>query len=117
MRTLRVRVSADGRVRALYNESLEAYAEKLGLKKVRASYVEPVNLLLRKAFHWLRKRFGDDGRVAAWTRTWPCRWQVDMSPIGGEIVTTDDQGESFASRRAAIDFEVGKIETLMGLGR
>jgi hypothetical protein len=46
--------------------------------------------------------FGEYGKMAAFTRTWPCYWQVDLSPVGGPIVPVE-----WASRQSAIDFEVG----------
>jgi len=51
--------------------------------KRRASHVEPVNVVLRPAFHVLRWAFGESGRVAKWTRHWACKWRVNLSPSNG----------------------------------
>ncbi len=72
----------------------------------RVSHVEPINILLRVAFRCLRICFGEYGKVAAWTRLWPCRWQVNFSPIGGKLFRVDENGNPFQGRRQAIDFEV-----------
>lgn len=42
----------------------------------RASHVEPQRLLLRLAFHLLRKLGSDESRLAQWTRNWPCAWRA-----------------------------------------
>ncbi len=67
----------------------------------RASHVEPVNILMRVAFKTLRKVFGEYGKVSDFTRMWPCRWRVNLSPVGGPVVPVD-----FASRDSAIEFEI-----------
>jgi len=67
----------------------------------RASHVEPVNVYLRLAFRAIRKLVRDDSRIAAWSRLWPCMWQVDMSPVGAGILPVH-----FSNRLAAIDAEV-----------
>ncbi len=56
----------------------------------RASHVEPADWAWRVAFTVLRFIFPDTGRVAAWTRTWACRWRVNTSPVGGPILTWAD---------------------------
>lgn len=110
---VKIHISADGSARAIYNEALAAYAKKLGYTKSRASYVEPVNSCLRWCFHRLRKRFGDDGRVARWTRGWSCCWRVNMEILGGTIYLGNDFGVPFVSRQEAIDFEVVILEGLI----
>jgi len=67
----------------------------------RASHVVPVNAYLRLAFQVIRKLVADDSRVAAWSRTWGCMWQVDMSPVGAGILPVH-----FSNRQTAIDAEV-----------
>lgn len=52
------------------------------VSRKRASWIEPVNPLLRIAFKALR--FAPDAsKLAGWTRTWPCRWRVNMRPSNG----------------------------------
>jgi len=67
----------------------------------RATHIEPELLPLRLAFRALRKAFGDDGTVAAWTRSWTIgTWQADFTPIGESIV------HGFQSHAQAVRFEV-----------
>ena len=66
----------------------------------RASHVEPWSLSLKFLFRALRGAFGDDSWAADWTRRWPCRWTVDLSPVGGPSYGL------FYSRDAAIEFEI-----------
>jgi hypothetical protein len=68
----------------------------------RASHILPWHPVLRVLFIVIRAMFGEYGKMAAFTRTWPCYWQVDLSPVGGPIVPVE-----WASRQSAIDFEVG----------
>jgi len=72
--------SPDGTARGLDTHTLDL--ESFGqVQRKRASYVEPFDPALRLAFHGLRWMFGEVGRVADWTRRWPCVWQVRI--IGG----------------------------------
>ncbi len=76
----------------------------------RASHVEPVSLSLRVLFRALRRAFKDESRVAAWTRSWPCYWYVDMSPVGGP------KRGPFSNRAQAIEFEIQMLNRFW-LGR
>jgi len=67
----------------------------------RGSHVEPVNPILRCAFHLLRQWLGDKGRMSNFTRSWPCLWRVNMKPVGGPILP-----QTYVNRLAAIDAEV-----------
>lgn len=71
----------------------------------RASHVEPVNFALRVLFYLLRFLFTDTGKVADWTRNWPCYWRVNLAPVGGPIMPAD-----FAKRSTAIEYEVAWLE-------
>jgi hypothetical protein len=71
----------------------------------RASHVEPAFLPLRVLFTLARGIFGDEGRIAAWTRVWPCKWRVNLSPVNGPIIPVE-----WASRESAIQFEVEWLE-------
>jgi hypothetical protein len=51
----------------------------------RASHVEPEAFWLRVAFRFLRL-FGDNTRVAAWTRGWRTLWRINTRPVGGPIL-------------------------------
>ena len=63
----------------------------------------PASPSKRAAFRLLRRLFGDRGRVAAWTRTWPGPWLVQMSPTGDVL-------GPFANRDAAVRAEVRYLE-------
>lgn len=42
----------------------------------RFSEILPTWTPLRLAFRAMRARFGEEGRVAAFTRRWPCQWEA-----------------------------------------
>lgn len=44
----------------------------------RFSEIVPVNVMLCLAFRILRRVFGEGGRIAGWTRQWPCRWRATI---------------------------------------
>jgi hypothetical protein len=67
----------------------------------RASHVEPDSACLRFIFHLLRRFLGDKGRMSEFTRTWPCLWRVNATPVGGMILH-----ERFRNRQQAIEAEV-----------
>jgi hypothetical protein len=71
----------------------------------RASHIIPANACLRAAWRICRV-FGDNTPLANFTRLWPCKWLVDFSPIGGDIVPIE-----WASRQSAIEFEIQWLET------
>lgn len=73
----------------------------------RASHVLPVNPVLRLVFRAVRFLVSDASRTAEWTRNWPCKWLVDMSPVGGGILPM-----YFSDRQAAIDAEVEALNNL-----
>ena len=64
-----------------------------GTRPIRASRVEPLNPVFRYIFLAIRKTFGDEGRMAACTRTWSCTWRVRLFlkpwPILGPFATRD----------------------------
>ena len=56
------------------------------VEKRRLSRILPKNPLLRTLFLLLRSAFGDEGRVADWTRRWKCRWVlVFLGEVVGEF--------------------------------
>jgi hypothetical protein len=57
---------------AVYLVTEAAATLDLGAQPLRASHVEPVNPILRCAFHLLRQWLGDKGRMSDFTRNWPC---------------------------------------------
>src|SRR5689334_22633966 len=63
----------------------------------RASHIYPELLLHYAAFWLLRALFGENGRVAAWTRTWRCNW------VG--VINATGQTMRHRSRRIIVDWE------------
>lgn len=73
MPTTTVFINTDGTVVGLESEITRLL--KLGNRR-RVSHVEPVNPLLRRLFHAIRRRVADDSALAEFTRRWPCCWQA-----------------------------------------
>ena len=95
-------VIEDGDVKYLLTDATKEL--DFGATYQRASYVEPVNCLLRRFFHLLRHGFGDEGRVSNWTRAWTVVWRVNLAPIGGPILRT-----VYYDRTQAINAEIVAI--------
>jgi hypothetical protein len=101
---MKITISPEGEVRMIAGNGVDA--TQLGAaSKQRASHVLPVNRPLRWLFRWLRDRYGETGRVAAFTRRWPCLWSVDMSPVGGPVMGP------YRLRETAIAVEVQWLES------
>ncbi len=75
-------IDQDGRIEQIAGHGPDLSSEGSAITR-RASWVQPCNLLLRAAFHVLRLA-GDDSRLAAWTRSWRCLWQVQI--INGPLL-------------------------------
>jgi hypothetical protein len=71
---------------AVYLVTEAAANLNLGSSPLRASHVEPVNPILRLAFHLLRQWLGDKGRMSEFTRSWKCAWRINTQPVGGPIL-------------------------------
>ena len=71
------------------------------IRKVRVSTIQPAHPVKRVWFKLLRLMFGDNGRVAEYTRTFDTIW----------VVTIIDTNESFESRSRdeCIQWECSKI--------
>jgi hypothetical protein len=96
-----VDIGSDGEVRCLATCPLVEQIGRDGvLSTRRASHVEPINGLLRRLFHAIRRRVSDKSRLAAWTRRWPCLWRVDLALSGGPILGP------FTDRNSAINAEI-----------
>lgn len=80
-------------------EALELVDGSVETKR-RVSHVEPVNCVLRLAFHAVRGFFGDEGLVGQWTREWKCIWRVRM------LVGNREVFGAFPSRDDAIAAEL-----------
>lgn len=68
--------------------------------KHRFSEIVPVNPVKRAAFRALRWAFGEEGRVAEWTREWRCKWEcvILRGPAKGKRVRME-------SRQLLIEWE------------
>lgn len=94
-----ITIGTDGQLEYVNKPELaEAFATSGTATLKRASHVTPVNWILRLAFRALRAHTNDDSPWAAFTRAWPCRWQVAI--IDGPTFGP------FRQRSAAIDAEV-----------
>jgi len=92
-------VRPDGTITGIKSPITEA----LGLQqRKRVSHIEPVSPWLRGLFHAVRRRVADDSRLAAFTRQWPCKWQVRF--LGsGELLGP------FNSRQLALEAEIAAV--------
>lgn len=66
----------------------------------RGGYVWPHPCLKRLAFRFLRRCFGNRGKVAAWTRTWRGPWIVIRADNGQRLPGT------FATHGDAVQAEI-----------
>lgn len=94
------KIDTQGNTTFLVNAHTKDMVTNINLVK-RASHVEPLMLWQAYIFRALRATFGDEGRVANWTRDWKCQWIVDCRPIGGPM-----HPQVFSNRAEAIEFEV-----------
>ena len=97
---LTVTIDENGDLVYLKTSEHDIFAELGEVVTRRASHVEPETLWLRVAFRFLRM-FGDQTRVAEWTRGWQCVWLVDTRPVGGPVL----EGR-WTNRQEAIDAEI-----------
>ena len=100
MQTVMVKIDASGNVICLHTPVTAAMFPE-AVEHPRASFVEPLKLWQVCIFRALRAAFGDEGRVANWTRDWKCQWIVDCRPINGPMHL-----RVFSNRAEAIEFEI-----------
>jgi hypothetical protein len=105
MKTLHVSMDESGTLTFLVDADTQALLNESSVIQ-RASNVEPVSRPLRAVFHTLRHLFGEKGRMASFTRLWPCLWQINLGPIGGPVLDA-----TYRNRQAAIDAEVVWLNT------
>lgn len=101
--TVTVRIGSNGKVTYIDPRAADLIAGPRTQR--RASHVVPARQGLRVAFRLLRWIFGEDGRVARWTRTWGCWWAVqigDGHPVG-----------AWRSREAAIEYEIRVVGRML----
>ena len=72
-----IEISEDGKITVFHDSK---YAKKIKhIEKIeRVSHIVPANPILRIIFKLLRKLFGDEGKIADWTRTWKCKWKIEL---------------------------------------
>lgn len=107
MKKQRIIIRPDGSVQFLGYET-DPLIKALGgdFTAQRVSYIMPRMLLLRGLFCLIRSLAGDHSRPGNWTRTWRCRWLVDLRPSSGPVVERNPKtGRLFDSRDEAIEFE------------
>lgn len=98
---MQIIIEPNGDVRMVENSAVDASLLGIGVCR-RASNVLPRNPVLRAVFRYLRDRFGETGRVAAFTRRWPCLWMAEL--IDGPTFGP------FRNRADAIAAEVAYLE-------
>jgi hypothetical protein len=102
-------IESDGSVRAIKGGDTAWLAAEGECEVRRASHVLPTGWLRRQLFRLLRRAFGDEGRAAAWTRRWGCRWRADLGPSGGPCL------RGYSDRGEAIEAELAWLRTYRGL--
>lgn len=93
-------IDTDGQIKFIVHPELHAFAEMGNTQSYRASHIEPVNAMLRLAFHLLRNLFGEVGLISDFTRQWPVVWRVNLNLSDGPIIGR------FKNRQDALDCEV-----------
>lgn len=78
----------DGSVTTLNTPALPL-AELGTVSLTRYSRILPLHPVKRAAFQALRRLFGDQGRTAAWTRTWRGPWRAVILGTGAVFVSYD----------------------------
>jgi len=95
------KIKADGTMHVVAHapDDLASFRGRVA-HSARGGYVWPQRRLKRFAFRLLRKLFGRNGRIAAWTRTWRGPWTVIVAATGQPLPGT------FATHGDAVDAEV-----------
>lgn len=100
MTEVSVVVRDNGSVVCLDTKDTQCFRDMGNVTTRRASHVVPIDNKLRAIFYFLRKLFGEKGWMAEFTRLWPCRWLIDLRPVGGPIMAP------YRNRKNAIRAEV-----------
>jgi hypothetical protein len=103
MERIIIKLDEDGVTRFLVNADTAEFLTDTSIVK-RASHVEPDRFILRILFHGIRYMFGENGRMANFTRVWPCIWRTNLAPSGGPILP-----ERYRNRKDAIDAEIAYL--------
>jgi hypothetical protein len=101
---LTVTIDEEGNLIYLKTDASDALLELGTVVTRRASHITPRAFLPRIAFKIVRGVFGNEGRIAEWSRGWHGPWRVDMRPVGAGVVDGDWQ-----TRQDAINFEIAYL--------
>jgi hypothetical protein len=99
-----VTIDENGDARYLVSDISKGFVDS-GTIIQRASNIEPSSWGLRFLFHAIRHLFGDEGRLADWTRQWKTCWRINLTPVGGPV-----WDGSWEDRSTAIKNEVEWLE-------
>lgn len=98
--THRIIIDQRGFIRCIHNPKLPIH--ELGVvTKRRVSTITPMFAPKKQAFRFLRWLFGEDGKAAAWTRTWKGPWLCRILKTGEWSV--------FERRESAIEWEIERL--------
>ncbi len=98
---IKIIIDKHGNIIWFKEEKTKALLKNLELKKKqeeRVSYISPQNIILRILFKIIRKIFKNNEKIIQWTRSWNCKWQVEIPEI--KLVK-----KNFTDRQKAIEFE------------
>ena len=70
-------------------EQIKKFMSFQNISTNRVSHIYPVNFFLRVFFIFLRKVFGEKGKIAQWTRRWNCKWTIYIPRAGYYGIFTD----------------------------
>lgn len=71
-------------------EFLDNLPFSLGPRRIRrVSQILPINMSKRMTFLFLRLIFGENGKVADWTRTWHGPWQATLLCNGRQFISQE----------------------------
>ena len=73
------------------------------LKRIRVSTIQPLTAPKRCLFRLIRFLFGDQGRIAAWTRRWVGPWKA--------VILATGQSAVFENRDQAVMWEMRCLES------
>ena len=101
-----ITIQPDGTVEAVDAERVGGIDFLGETTKRRVSRIEPLRPVRRAVFRALRRAFGDEGRVAAWTRTWRGPWKATILATGEQHVAL--------TREACVEWERASLEAPHG---
>ncbi len=103
--TFVLEIGPDGVVSCICTPEFDDLLGEGTVRKRRVSHVEPISRVLRWLFHAIRSRVSDTGKLAAWTRVWPCAWRANLAPVDGPTLGP------YSLRVQAINAEIDWLHT------